>query len=176
VSPGERGFEGALHGRGLVGDLAVREAQGAPAGGGVDGVAAAVGFEGVPRFVVLPAVGLDEDAVGVEDEVGFEELDVVVDGGLWEAGGAAELQEAFIEFGLREGGAGAWSWSALSSLLAPRWPAWARARASRGTSSPSRAFSARSSRRSMARVSRCAARSRIVRPGVVTGMPSFVVV
>jgi hypothetical protein len=31
---------------------------------------------------------------------------VVVDGGLREAGGAAEVQEAFFEFGFREGGAG----------------------------------------------------------------------
>jgi hypothetical protein len=34
--------------------------------------------------VVLPAVGLDEDPLVLEDEVGFEAFDVVVDlGGLW---------------------------------------------------------------------------------------------
>src|SRR3954468_19935324 len=102
----ERRFEGALDRRRLVGDLAGGEAQRAPAGGGVDGVAPAVGFEGLPRLVVLPAVGLDEDAVGFEDEVGFKELDVVVDRGLREAGGAAELQEALLELRFGEGGAG----------------------------------------------------------------------
>jgi hypothetical protein len=57
--------------------------------------------------VVLPAVGLDEDALGREDEVGFEQLDVVVDPRrLRETGVSAEGEEALLELGLREGGAG----------------------------------------------------------------------
>jgi hypothetical protein len=89
-----------------VRDLAVGEPQRAPAAGGVDGIAAAVALEGVSRAVVAPAVGFDEDALGLEDEVGFEGFDVVVDGRLRKARVAAQPQEALLELGLREGGAG----------------------------------------------------------------------
>ena len=88
-------------------DLAVGEAQRAPPGGGVYGVAAAVRFEGVAGPVVLPAVGLDEHAVGGEDEVRFEQLDVVVDPcRLREPGVFAEREEALLELRPRQGGAG----------------------------------------------------------------------
>lgn len=98
----QRGRDGGR----LLCDLAVGEAQGAPAGGGVDRVAAAVVLERRPRLVVLPAVGLDEDAVRFEDEVRFDALHVVVDPRLRKAGVAAELEEALLEHGLREDGAG----------------------------------------------------------------------
>jgi len=51
----------------------------------VDGVAAAVRLERIAGLVVLPAVGLDEDALRREDEVGFEGFDVVVDDRLRES-------------------------------------------------------------------------------------------
>jgi hypothetical protein len=47
--------------------------------------------------VVAPAVGLDEDAVVLEDEVDFEALDAFVDLGLRQAGVAAEFEEALLE-------------------------------------------------------------------------------
>src|SRR4051794_39920500 len=55
----EGGSESARHGRRVVRDLAVGESERPPAGGRVDGVAAAIRFEAVSGLVVLPAVGLD---------------------------------------------------------------------------------------------------------------------
>jgi hypothetical protein len=80
-----------------VRDLAVGEAQGAVAGGGVDGVPAAVVLERLSAPVVAPAVGLDEHAVVLEGEVDFEAFDVVVDLRLREPGLAAESQEELLE-------------------------------------------------------------------------------
>ena len=84
----------------------MREAQRPPARGGVGRIPAAIVLEGFPRLVVAPAVGLDEDALGLEDEVRVEGFDVVVDDWLREVRVAAELQEALFELGPREGGSG----------------------------------------------------------------------
>jgi hypothetical protein len=82
----------------VVGDLAVGEAQRAPAGGGVDRVAPGVLLERLPGPVVLPAVGLDEDALAFEDEVRLERFDVVVElGRLREAGPPAQREERLLE-------------------------------------------------------------------------------
>jgi hypothetical protein len=73
------------------------EAEGAVAGGGVGRVAAAIVLERFAGLVMAPAVGLDEDALVLEDEVDLVAFDVVVHPGLWQAGLAAEGEEALFE-------------------------------------------------------------------------------
>jgi hypothetical protein len=84
----------------------VSEAEGAVAGCRERGVARAVALEGPAGAVVGPGVGLDEDAVVLEDEVHLEAFDVGVDLRLRQVVVSAEAQEALFELGLGQRGAG----------------------------------------------------------------------
>jgi hypothetical protein len=100
-------------------ELAVGEPQDPVAGSCQRRVSLAVSFEGAPRAVHAPAVGLDGEAVAGEEEVDLEIFDVGVD--LWarEAVRSAERQEGFFELALGESGSGVVALEGLSERRVP---------------------------------------------------------
>ncbi len=78
----------------------------AVAGERVRGVAAPVALEALAGAVVRPAVGLDDEPLGGEEEVDLVLVDVLVDQRGREAVVAADLQEEAFEVALGEPGAG----------------------------------------------------------------------
>jgi len=95
--------QGLDHAVGSSGDLAMREADDAPAGGGERGIAPTVALEGVAVVVVLLAVQLDGDAVPAPDGVDPEAFDRGVDRGTREAGVPQQSQKDILECGVGGG-------------------------------------------------------------------------
>jgi hypothetical protein len=86
----------------LARHLLVRHAKRAVAGAGQRRIAAAVALEGEARSMVLPAVGLDDEAGVHEEEVDLKAGDRLVHKRLWQTAVAAQLEETLLEPASRE--------------------------------------------------------------------------